>query len=537
MAEIYDFIIVGAGPAGCAIARRLAESPAQPSVLLVEAGGSNDETAHLSAAERFNIAFREGSPLNWFYKTQPQLKGQAIDYSRGKGLGGSTAINFCGWVVGADDDYNEWARLVGDTAFGWDNVNRCMKKVENFHDDVPAKFRKWFKPKSEDHGIGGAVDVSYQQEWLDLCDDLYTAAEQVGFGVNPDVNNGNPIGMGIGTVCVYDGVRVTSASAYLEGAPPNLTVKTGEHIEKVIFAGDAASGVQTINGRGFTARKDVIVSAGALNTPQVLMLSGIGPREHLEDHEIPLIQDLPEVGQNLQDHCMSWAGIVVKKEHDQTIRQSPTPMGWMKVTATLNSEEFKMLPSEMQKYLSRPHVPNWEFACLTPFFDGMSLEPNEEIFSGLCMLMNPQSRGTVLLRSADPRDAPLIDPKFLTHPFDRRNAIEAMREMLRYMQAPVWKRKTTRTLGWPKDDSDEAIWDTFSSNLRSSWHMCGTVRMGKDAASCTDTSFRVRGVGKLRVADMSVCPLVPNNHTQTTAYVIGEIAAEKLIAEHGLDMA
>ncbi|CAJ2501295.1 Uu.00g041480.m01.CDS01 [Anthostomella pinea] len=536
MAELFDFIVVGAGPAGCVIASRLAKTPAKPSVLLVEAGGANENMANLSGAERFEIAFREGSPLNWFYKTEPQVKGQVIDYSRGKGLGGSTAINFCGWVVGADDDYDEWARLVGDEAFAWKHVKQCLKKIENFHNDVPQKYRKWFKPKDEDHGIGGAVDISYQAEWLDICDDLFIAAEQTpGFGINTDVNAGNPIGMGIGTACIYSGIRVTSSSAYLQEVTSNLTITTNQQVEKVIVEGGVATGIKTIDGSIFRAKNDVVLCAGALNSPHILLLSGIGPKEQLEQHGVAQVKQMPEVGQNLQDHCFGMAGIVVKKKCDQNFKQSPTPMGWFKVPATLSSDEFKELPTAMQEYLNRPNVPNWEFATLTPFFEGTPLEPDEEVFSGICMMMNPQSRGTVTLKSSDPKDAPLIDPKFLTHPFDKLNAIESMREMLRYMQTPIWKDKTTRTLGWPRDDTDEAVWEAYSSNLRSSWHMCGTVRMGLDDASCVDSSFRVYGIGRLRVADMSVCPLIPNNHSQTTAYVIGELAAEKLVAEHGLD--
>lgn len=326
-----------------------------------------------------------------------------------------------------------------------------------------------------EHGKGGPVDLSYQDEWLPTTRDVFQAANEVNFGTNRDVNNGNPIGMGVGTVCIYKGIRVTSSSAYLTEPPSNLTIVTNAQIAKIILENKVAVGVQTVDGRSFAARKEVIISGGALNSPQILLLSGIGPATELQKHGIRPVHNLPHVGRNLRDHCFSTAGIVIKKQHDKPFKQSPSPMGWFQIPKVIESKEFETLSPDTQSYLRKSHVPSWEMATVshggfcpqkhllilgqhTPFFDGTAVGHDEEIFSCICLVMNPQSRGTVTLKSANPQDAPIIDPKFLTHPFDRRTAIESFRELLRYLEAPVWRQKTIRKLGWPSDDSDEAIW-------------------------------------------------------------------------------
>lgn len=375
------------------MAARLAESAAKPSVLLLEAGGLNEDAAHLTGTQRYEVAFREGSPLNWGYKTEPQWAGQEVDYSRGKGLGGSTAINFCGWVIGPDEDYDEWARIAGDDAFGWRHVQQVLKKIENFHNDVPKGFEDYIKPKDEgklrplpsktgsminviwvEHGIGGAVDVSYQDKWLPTMKDVFKAADQVGFGVNPDVNNGNPIGVGMGMACIYEGVRVTSSSAYLSKPPSNLTIIASAHVAKIILSGKTAQGVETVDGRRFAAKKEVIISGGAINSPQLLKCSGIGPSDELKKHGLEVLHELSEVGNNLRDHCFSLAGIVIKKNHDQSFKQSPSPMGWFQVPAVLASEEFQQLPPDTQRYLRKPHVPSWELAAVCTFWRSFGIE-------------------------------------------------------------------------------------------------------------------------------------------------------------------
>jgi choline dehydrogenase-like flavoprotein len=370
------------------VASRLARTSSRPSVLLLEAGGSNETLEHLPAAERFNIAFSPGSSLNWHYKTikQQQLRGQEIDYSRGKGLGGSTAINFCAWIVGSRDDYDEWAREVQDSSFGWENVKRCLKRIENLHPEIPdPKLRKYVRANVDGrqktlvynertpltrmtgHGDSGPVHLTYGDSWLHDVGDIFVAAEESGLKTNPDINSGDAIGMGMGSICLYKGQRLTSSSTYLAGSPDNLTVMPNASVSRIIMKGSTAIGVEIIKGEKFLAAKEVIVSGGAINTPQILMLSGLGPEEELKKFEIPVVQHLPMVGRNLQDHCFSPIGIVMKEDETKSTNgatQSPSPMGWFKLPSVLASPEYEMLKSRKRDFLQRPTVPSYEIATV-----------------------------------------------------------------------------------------------------------------------------------------------------------------------------
>ncbi|RDW71960.1 hypothetical protein BP5796_07994 [Coleophoma crateriformis] len=566
MPSNFDFIVVGAGPSGCAIASRLASSSKRPAVLLLEAGGDNKSPDYLIPSERFTLAFSQPG-MNWGYKTTPQeyCKNREIDYSRGKGLGGSSAINFSCWLIGADEDFNEWAKRVGDDAWNWENVKQRFKKIESYHVEVPKDVQKWLGPKTEDHGTDGPLHLSYAPVWEKGIHHVYEAAEEVGMGTNPDVNSGNPIGMGMGIFTMYKGDR-TTASCYLNGAPSNLSVLTNSPIAKVLLDGKRAMGVRTIDGQEFYASNEIILSGGALNTPQLLMLSGIGPTDELQKHGIEVVHELSEVGKNLQDHCFSGVSILQKpgtsnrmafetdagataaaraqylkdKTGQMTEYYTSTPMGWFQSDAILASDEFKALDKSTQELLRMSTVPHFEIATHVPplFIGDHQLQPTDSYVTALAFPMNPQSYGEVTLASANPADLPLVDPRLLSHPFDRRAAIEALRSTMDLLEAPVFARETIKMIGCPKSRSDEDCLEHIQATLMSSWHMCSTVRMGKDGDSkaCVDTSFRVLGVKHLRVADLSVLPLLPNTHTQSTAYLVGETAAEKLIAEYGLDL-
>ena len=219
-----------------------------------------------------------------------------------------------------------------------------------------------------DHSTAGNLVLTYGDRWMPDIGDLFTAAEQSGHRVNPDVNDGDPIGMGMGSVCTAKGIRATSASAYLSQPPQNLGILADTHVARLLFQDKRAVGVETTGHEKIFAKKEVIVSGGALNTPQILMLSGIGPGQELMKHNIPVLLDAPNVGANLQDHCFSATGIILSKDVSLPPRppsQSPTPMGWFKLPRVMSSAEFQELPEKTKNHLSKPTVPAMEMAAVS----------------------------------------------------------------------------------------------------------------------------------------------------------------------------
>jgi len=228
----------------------------------------------------------------------------------------------------------------------------------------------------QDHSSEGKLHLTYGSSWVSDIEDIFIAAEQSGLGTNTDANSGDPIGIGMGSVCIYKGQRLTASAAYLSSPPPNITILLNSSVAKIIIKEKIARGVELTSGRTFLARKEVILSGGALNSPQILMVSGVGPREELQRHGIPVIHTLPMVGENLQDHCFSSVGIVMKRDEKSpasTDQQSPTPMGWIKIPAVLSSKEHENLPEKLKTFLAMPTVPTIEIATASPLIQCSAL--------------------------------------------------------------------------------------------------------------------------------------------------------------------
>jgi choline dehydrogenase-like flavoprotein len=505
------------------------------------------------------------SSMNWGYKTAPQenCHNRELDYSRGKGLGGSSAINFGVYTVGARDDYEEWARIVGDDAYRWDKIQPRFKRLETFHSALPAGIdAKYANSKPEDHGNSGPLHVGFASEWERDLPPMLDLFEEAGFPLNPDHNSGNPIGMSVLVNSSHNGRRSTS-NDLLTPMPDNLTVITVSPVHRILLEGTKAVGVES-NGTRYFASKEVVLSAGSLNSPKILMHSGIGPRDQLEKFNIPVVKDMPPIGQGLRDHM--FCPVVYTRKEGDTDRASfygdqkvmdealeqwksngtgpwskfacELGIGFFKLEDMTEWEEFKSLPAAEQQLLTKETIPHYEIITHFPihwFIPGFPSE-NLNYSAFLVFYLNAQSRGEVTLQSADP-DAPLkFDPKFLGSAFDRRVAIESLRQVFRIAKHEGYTKNTDTMMAGPKGDSEEELLDYWKQTISSSWHMTGTVKMGKtgDADAVVDSDFHLMGVDKLRVSDMSVVPVLGSCHVQAVAYVTGMICAEKLIVEYNL---
>ncbi|KAJ5771604.1 hypothetical protein N7520_002133 [Penicillium odoratum] len=561
--EAYDFIIVGAGPAGCALAASLSKSAAKPRVLLLEAGGKNDDYSQRVDGKRWTTFLNE--KMNWGYKTTPQAAcdERIIDYSRGKGLGGGSAINFGVYTFGAKDDYDTWAEDVGDETFGWEAMKKRFKDLELFDGsiDLPEN-QKYAQPRGKDHGDRGGLLIGYAKEWEQDLPLILDALEDAGLERNLDHNSGNPLGMSLMINSAGKGRRTTGVDL-LSGASDDLVIITDSPVQRIVLQDKKAVGVET-QGKKYFASKEVILSTGSLDTPKILMHSGIGPAAELDKFDIPVIQDLPAIGQGLKDHFFvpliltrnpetcdrnkfygsepAMDAALAQWEKDRTGPWTrygcQIACGWFKSDKVTSLKEFKDLPASVQEFMNKDTIPHWELISGFPVhYTIPQLFQDYDYICLIALLMNEQSTGEVRLQSAKPDDPLLFDPKVLEHPFDQRAVIEIYKHLREVTRHPSFSKDTVSTLVAPESDNDEDILKFWKANVASAWHMTGTAKMGKegDIHAAVDHRFRVFGVDNLRVADMSVVPVLTNNHTQATAYVTGATCADILIQEYGLN--
>ncbi|KAF2817124.1 alcohol oxidase [Mytilinidion resinicola] len=564
MALAFDFIIIGAGTSGCLLANRLVNARTRPSVLLIEAGGRPEGDTLRAPFHRWTPAFTRPD-LDHGYSTVPQkeLNDRCIPYARGKGLGGSSILNFAVYLYGSKEDYNRWAELVGDDSWRWEETKERFKRIENYDTSTAHKYSKYADPRAEDHGQEGTVDISIPVDLEKGSEAYLDALLNLGHPLNLDLNSGNPIGVGVFPSSYSRQGRTTSATAHLESPPSNLTIWTENKVARLLKNGKKIVGVEVDDGRKASSFKDVIVSAGALDTPKLLLLNGIGPAAELKAHGIEVVHDLSGVGKNLRDHILAF--ICAEVDTDLTERYAfesnadsvrdaqqlwnesrSGPMahhngtlagGFFKDPHLEEYPEFQALPKDIQQYLSKPTVPASEITgCAALFPPGSQLSPNSGYLSIVTFLMNPQSEGEVTLRSANPQDTPVIDFKYMEHPYDRKVMTEAVRNTVDFFQDSDLKKHIKRFVFAPESRSHEDVQKFLKDAVGTVWHAHGTAKMGRpdDPMACVDTAFRVFGVEGLRVVDLSVAPVTTNNHTQPTAYLIGQKAAEVMIKEYGL---
>lgn len=534
--QSYDYVIVGAGTAGCVLAHRLSES-GQFSVLLLEHGG-DDRSWIIEMPAGLRSAFKPTSKFNYWFKTTPQthLNNRQIDQPRGKALGGSSSINGMTFLRGNPRDYDDWVELEGCNGWSFADCLPYFKKSER-RDGMANEFRN----------NSGMVGVKAQQELNPLNAAFLQAGQEAGHAFTEDVNGFSQEGVSRFEMSVEGGYRSTSARAYLHSQPKreNLTVMTGVKVLRVLVENDCAVGVEFAKRRHtqeVRATREVILSAGAFGTPHVLMLSGIGPETHLKEHGIPVVVGAPNVGENLHDHLE--AHVQVETDQPVSLNKYLKPhlmiwagiqwFGWKGGVAALNQCHVGAFLRSTPK-VTHPDIQFHFFPIL--FGPNWIPDPAKNGYRLGSGPMRPESRGTVRLASADPNDAPLIDPNYLATDNDwfvMREGLKLGRELL---AQPAFK-DLHRCEDLPGDHvKTDADWNDFiREDASSAYHPCGTARMGADGdeRAVVDLDLKFRAIDHLRIVDASVIPAVPSANINACVFMIAEKAADKILGREPL---
>lgn len=529
----FDVVIVGGGSAGCALAGRLSEDPALR-VALVEAGDDNARVLNrVPVGAAVHIINR--NRCNWGFESVPQagLGGRISYQPRGRGLGGSSVLNAMIYLRGQPQDYDGWA-AAGATGWAWSDVLPVFLRSE--HNERGA---------SAFHGAGGPLNVMDLRSPNPFGAVFVEAGKQAGLPFNPDFNGAVQEGVGPYQVTQKGGERWTAARAYLgdAGRRPNLAIYTHSTALRVVFEGRRAVGVEVErDGARFTLRasREVVVAAGALQSPQLLMASGLGPAAHLQALGIPVLQDLA-VGENLQDHL----DIIINRRADSNELMGLSLPGGAKLAGGVwqwRTQRDGVLTSNFAEaggfVRSGPDVDRPDLQL--HFIIGMVDNHNRTWHWGNGMschscFLRPHSRGTVRLASADVREAPLIDPRFLSDERDLEVMLRGFKLTRRLFAQPAFASvrgdDTSRELYFAKVSSDDEIRAAIREHADTIYHPVGTCRMGSDDAAVVDPQLRVRGVDGLRVADCSVMPTLVSGNTNAPAVMIGERAADFIRAD------
>jgi choline dehydrogenase len=529
----YDYIIVGAGSAGCLLANRLS-ADADKRVLLLEAGGRDNWIwFHIPVGYLFAI----GNPRSdWCFKTESEegLNGRSLNYPRGKVIGGSSAINAMVYMRGQSADYDHWRQL-GLTGWGWDDVLPYFKKHENH-----------FLGESDLHGVGGELRIEEPRVQWDLLDAFRTAAEQADIKSVADFNTGDNEGCCAFHVNQKRGRRWSAATAFLKPVlgRANLRLETGCLVEAVLFEGKRAAGVRwRQNGQSHSARcrGEVVLSAGSIGSAQILMLSGIGPGGELKRHHIPIVADRPGVGANLQDHLQ--LRLIYKVTGIKTLNErynAPLGLAAMLVEyALFRRGPLTMAPSQLGLFTrsDRDQVrANLQYHIQPLSLDRFG-EPLHKFpaFTASVANLQPTSRGNVRLRSRDPAAAPMIKPNYLSTDEDRRVAAKAIRLTRRIVAQPALAPyvPTEYLPGAGVSDEDEAALVRAAGDIGTTiFHPVGTAKMGlaSDPFMVVDGNLRVAGVDRLRVIDASVMPTITSGNTNAPTMMIAEKGAAAIRA-------
>ncbi|TFK32044.1 aryl-alcohol oxidase-like protein [Crucibulum laeve] len=563
----YDFIIVGGGTAGCVLANRLSETPSVK-ILMIEAGVSAD--GNLNTEVPFLGVTLPGSTLDWNFTSTSQvgLNGRTVPYPRGQTLGGTSVINLLTWNRGSNDLWNKWASITNDEGWSWNNIQKYylrtsrLVKPADGHDItgevIPAL-----------HG-NGPVQVSVPGFPTDLDDRVVNSSKLLGgrFPYNEDFNSGNNVGVGFMQSTVGNGARSHSANAYLEPVltRPNLDLLIDTHVTKLIqtsakgetpikFGTVEVAASATAQLVHINAKKEVILSAGAFGTPQILLLSGIGPRAHLENKGISTAIDLP-VGQNLTDQPLLASYYLINSNQtfnhilsdpsafNTTLQEWITSKQGLFVDSPGNTQGFVRLPAnssilkQFPDPASGPLSPHTEFIFVDGFaqFGPVTMPTTGNFMTVLTVVVSPLSRGNISLATSNPFDKPLINPGLLTHKFDILAMVQAIKDVQTFIQAGPWANFVQAPFGDLATAKTDDLKAAFARNFTGAGsHPSGSAPMSSSESNrgVVDSKLLVKGASGLRVVDASVFPLIPECHIQAPVYIIAERAADLIKLAHG----
>ncbi len=525
-----DYLIVGAGSAGCVVANRLSADPSVNVVLLEAGPADTNPWIHIPVGY---FKTMHNPKVDWCYKTEPDpgLNGRSIDWPRGKVLGGSSSLNGLLYVRGQPQDYDRW-RQMGNPGWGWDDVLPLFKRAENNE-----------RGADEFHGDDGPLAVSNMRIQRPICDAWVAAAQSAGYSYNPDYNGAQQEGVGYFQLTTRNGRRCSAAAAYLKPVRDrdNLQILTKAQVSKVNIEGKRAMSVSYADSAGkeqtITARREIILSGGSINSPQILMLSGIGDADQLKANGIEPVHHLPGVGKNLQDHLQAR---LVFKCNENTLndevrslvnqarialkyalfRSGPMTMAASLATGFLKTREGLETPD------IQFHVQPW--SADNP---GEGVHPFSAFTMSVCQL-RPESRGEIMLNGPDPKAYPKIMARYLSTDTDCKTLVEGVKIARRIARhAPLTSKISSefRPDASLDLDDDAGTLDWARSNSVSIYHPTGTCKMGPDADAVVDARLKVHGIDGLRVADCSIMPEIVSGNTNAPAIMIGEKAADLVL--------
>lgn len=526
----FDYVVCGAGSAGCTVAERLSRDPSV-SVLVLEAGGS-DNSPIIRTPMLLQYAVT-GEQFNWGYWTEPQkhLNDRKLLWPRGKTLGGSSSINAMHYMRGAKENYDEWEKVYGAEGWGWKNALPAFKEVQH-----------QTRGESELHGTGGPLWVSDIAPLNPLTEDFFKAADQLQYKRNADFNGPAQEGFGPYQVTQKNNKRCSAADAFLRPAleRENCSVRTGAMVRRVVLENGRATGVEVdLDGETvvITARKEVILSGGAINSPQTLLLSGIGPANELREAGVSVEHDLPGVGKNLQDHLDVTAQVWTKSATSigNSLRSLPQHMYMVLRWALRGDGPFTVNPVQGGAFIKSAYagdLPDLQLVFIPAISNphGMEKTRGHGITLHVCQLY-PKSRGEITLKSTDPHDHPAIQPNYLEEEWDLDVMTDGLAKVRDILNAPAFDhdRKAERYPGAHVATMPD-LRDDVRARAETLYHPTSTCAMGSGDLAVTDSRCRVKGVDGLRVVDASVMPRLVGGNTNAPTIMIATRAAA-MIAE------